>query len=497
MKKTINIIKNSIMSNLTSKMSGLIKPKKPEIIEILLGFAIVIAINIFLFRDNMGFYGYRYHPYWIIILAIAARYGFRGGLMAGIIGGIVMLSLMKISEMDITIKQLMRYKFLETPLFFIVVGAFLGELREIQKRQFDKLNDEFRELQKSFGLLSKKYNTVSMAKQELDTRIIGQEQTISTLYESAQALKSLKEEDIYPAVLKILKNFVSSDECSIYKASEDKLKMIANLGWRGGNNHPLEVGIDEGIMGKAFSTGNTVTINDVLKVKEAHNFSDLNLIISSPITNSKKVVLGVLNIEKMPFVKFNPQSIKMASLLADWCGSALENAKMYKETKDKNIADEITGAYTYDYLCKRVEEEFQKARRYKFVFGILAFEIAEYDLIPEMKKQELLPVFNTIFRNVARKTDLLFVGNFPGIFIFLFPFTPLKGINVVKNKLINAINEFKFRPYQDESRLLEVYAGTAEFNDELETYTELIQMAIEDMNREKSSNNAQQLAATL
>ena len=461
-----------------------------------MGFAIMIAINILWFRDNMGFYGFRYHPYWIIILAVATRYGFRGGLMAGIIGGVMMLSLMKRSEPDIAIKQLMRYKFLETPLFFIVVGAFLGELREIQKRQFDKLNDEFRELQNSFGVLSKKYDAVSMAKQEIDTRIIGQEQTISTLYESAQALKSLKEEDIYPAVLKILKNFVSSEECSIYKASEDKLKMFANLGWQDGNKHPSEVDSDEGIMGQAFSTGKTVTINDVLKVDETHNFSDLNLIISAPITTSEKVVLGVLNIEKMPFVKFNPQSIKMASLLADWCGSALENARTYKETKDRNIADDITGAYTYDYLCKRIEEEFNKACRYKFVFGILVLEIAEYDLIPEMKKQELLPVFNTIFRNVARKTDLLFVGNCPGIFVFLFPFTPLKGINVMKNKLINAIDEFKFRPYHDESRLLEVYAGMAEFNDELETYTELIQMAIEDMNREKSSN-AQQIAATL
>ncbi len=330
-----------------------------------------------------------------------------------------------------------------------------------------------------------KYDAVNTAKQELDTRIISQEHTISTLYESAQALKSLKEEDIYPAVLKILKDFVSSEECSIYKSFGGKLKMIANAGWQEGNRHPLEVDVNGGIMGQAFSTSKTVSINDVLKAEESHNFSDLNLIISAPITTSNETVLGVLNIEKMPFVKFNPQSIKMTSLLADWCGSALENAKTHKETKDKNIADDITGAYTYEYLCKRTEEELNKARRYKFIFGILVLEITEYNSIPEMKRQEILPVFNTVFKNVARKTDLLFVGSNPGSFVFLFPFTPLKGINIMKNKLINAIDEFKFRPYDDERKLLEVYAGIAEFNDELETYTELLQMAIEDMNKHK------------
>lgn len=474
------------MLNPTLKKLSLIKPKKSEMMEILLGFTVMIAINILFFRDDMGFYGFRYHPYWIIILAIAARYGFRGGLMVGITGGVMMLSLIKISEPDFAIKELMRFKYLVTPVLFIVVGTFLGELREMQKRQFDKLNNGYKELQESFGVLSIKYDTLSMAKQELDTRIISQEQTISTLYESAQALKSLKEEDIYPAVLKILKDFVSTEECSIYKASGEKLKMIANLGWQGGNNHPLEVDIEEGIMGRVISTGKTVSINDVLKADESYNFSDLNLIVSAPITTSEKVVLGVLNIEKMPFVKFNPQSIKIASLLADWCGSALENARTYKETKDRNIADDITGAYTYDYLCKRIEEEFNKARRYKFTFGILVLEIAEYDLIPEMKRQDILPVFKTVYGSIVRKTDLLFVGSDPGSFVFLFPFTPIKGINIVRNKLINAIDEFKFRPYDDENKLLEINTGVAEFNDELETYTELIQMAIEDMHRERA-----------
>lgn len=470
--------------------------KKSEIMEILLGFIVMTAINILFFRDDMGFYSFRYNPYWIIILAIAARYGFGGGLIAGITGGVMMLSLIKISEPDFAIKELMRFKYLTTPVLFIVVGAFLGEIREMQKRQFDKLNNKYKELQDSFGVLSTKYDALNMAKQELDTRIIGQEQTISTLYESAQALKSLKEEDIYPAVLKILKEFVSTEECSIYKASGDKLKMIANLGWHGDNNHPLEVDIEEGIMGQAFSTGKTVSINDVLKADEPYNFSDLNLIVSAPITTSEKVVLGVLNIEKMPFVKFNLQSIKMVSILAEWCGSALENARTYKETKDRNIADDITGAYTYDYLCKRIEEEFNKARRYKFTFGILVFKIAEYDLIPEMKRQDILPVFKTVFANIVRKTDLLFVGSDPGSFVFLFPFTPIKGINIVKNKLINAIDEFKFRPYGDENKLLKINTGVAEFNDEMETYTELIQAAVEDMDREKHSK-VQQLTTRL
>ena len=41
-----------------------------------------------------------------------------------------------------------------------------------------------------------------------DTHIISQEQTVSTLYEAAQSLRSLNEEDIYPSVLVLLRDHV-------------------------------------------------------------------------------------------------------------------------------------------------------------------------------------------------------------------------------------------------------------------------------------------------
>ena len=481
------------MANPTFTIPRLIKTKKSEIVEILLGFVIIIAINILWFRDNLGFYGFRYHPYWIVILAVATRYGFRGGLTAGIMGGILLLVLMKAGEPDMTVKQFLSYKYLETPILFLIAGTFIGELREMQKRQFAGLCEVYGEVQNSLHVLSKKYDALITAKQELDTRIVGQEQTISTLYESAQALKSLKEEDIYPAVLKIVKDFISAEECSIYKTTGHKLKMITNSGWKDESSYDNETDLDQGLMGKAFSTRKTFTINEVLTGDKSHGFSDHRLIISAPIMNSKKVVTGVLNIEKLPFVKFNPQSVKMTSLLADWCGSAVENARTYKESKDHNIADDITGAYTYEYLCIRLEEEFNKARRYKFIFGILVLEIVEYDAISETKKQEIMPVFSTVFGNVVRKTDLLFVGRNPGTFVFLFPFTPIKGITVVKKKLIQSIHEFKFRPFEDEDRLLEIYAGMAEFDDTLAAYGELLQVAVDDVKKEKRIK-AQQLS---
>ncbi len=472
------------MPNQTCTTKG-ISNAKSGFIEILLGYAIIVSINLFWFRDNPGFQGLKYHPFWIVILLISVRYGFREGLAAGAGGAIIMLFLVKISNPELAISDLAGYEYLETPLIFIIAGVFLGELRQSQIRRFTKLNSDHEKLQTTQSNLLENFGALNEAKKELDTRIIGQEQTVSTLYEAAQDLKSLKEADIYPATLDILSKFTGAQQCSVYMLLNDKLKLAGNFGWPDNANRPDEAGLDMGMMGKAFTTGNTVSVNYMLKMENLNKFADLDMVISAPVTDNKEQVLGVLNIEKLPFIKFNPQTIRMTSLIADWCGSAIENARTFKDTKDKNISDDVTGAYTFNYLNERVSEEFQRARRYKLALGSLFIEIDEFDLITDDMRQDVLSVLGFVLKNNTRHTDFLFNYSAPGQFILLLPHTDLKGIEILETKIMNEINAFKFKPYQNEERLLEIKTGMSLFSEEMEAPDELINMAINGVGVEK------------
>lgn len=469
-----------LMSNQLHKSQGIIKTKS-DIIEILLGYAILIAINLFWFRDNIGFVGVKYHPFWIVILLVAARYGFRGGLMAGLSAAVILLALIKTTNPIITAKTLITYEYLETPLLFIVVGTFLGELRQNQKRKYRDVKTKYETLKKNNTNLIENFKALNDAKKELDTRIIGQEQTVSTLYDAAQDLKSLKEADIYPAVLGILTQFVGAEKCSIYMLSNDKLKLADNSGWEENHNHPTEINLNEGMMGQAFSTKSTTSVNYMLKVENISEFINLNMVVSSPITNNSEQVMGVLNIEKLPFIKFNPQAIRMTSLIADWCGSAIENARTYKETKDKNISDDVTGAYTFSYLNERLTEEFQRAFRYKLILGILFIEIEDFTYITDDFKHDVLSVLGFVLKNNTRRTDFLFNYSKPGQFVFVLPHTNNQGIKVLSNKILKEIYEFKFKPYTEEERYLEIKCGIAEFDNKVKSPDDLIKLALDNL----------------
>ncbi|MBU4388704.1 MAG: diguanylate cyclase [Proteobacteria bacterium] len=455
--------------------------KKSEFTEAILGLSLLAAINFLWFRHNLGFSGVNPHPYWIVIVPIAARYGFKGGLWAGFLSGLTMIAMMKLNLPDISMSEFMEIRYFSQPILFITAGIIIGEIREVQKKRFQDLKTEFNDISAAFENLSERYATLENAKQEIDTRIISQEHTLSTLYEAAQALKSLKEEEIYPAVLNLLKDFIAVGACSIYKLSDNKLQLVTSLGDIKGTRQQ-EAPSDKGIMGRAILSGETVSINTLMSSKEFSDQKVSDIIISAPLVNSENEIMGVLNVEEIPFVKFNPQTIRMTSLMADWCSAGIVNARTYKDTKDKNISDEVTGFYTYRYFQERFREEFQRARRYELYLSMLAIEIVDLDSFIEKAKQDIIPILSRILKDNLRNIDLICQDSSdPSKYFLILPSTPMPGARVVEDKIIRELKAFKFKPYEDKEKLLKIRTGIAEIDKEMKSPDELIEKAYKDI----------------
>jgi len=410
------------------------------IVEALLGFALITAVNVMWFRANLGFVGVSPHPYWAVVLLLASRYGFLAGLFSGIVSAALAIGLSIIGRQGTTIYELWKL-LLGEPVLFIAVGCTLGEISQTIKSRYEALLDEHEELKETFDKLRERYDAVVKAKQEVDTRILSQEQTLTTMHETAQALRSLSEGELYPAALDMVAKFLGAEASSIYLFEDGHLKLKAVHGELQNRTRPESLLPDEGLLGRAFTSTHVASANVLLEMYEKGVLPDGDALIAAPLLTSSRKVLGVLSIERLPFLKFNSQTIRMAEVFAGWCADALENALLYTDTKSKTITDDITGAYTINYMNARLLEECARARRYKTDLAMIILDILGYVDYSEDEQREILTQLSKALKTLLRNIDLLFSGDVPGRYIILMPNTPLVGAKVVGGKIVTMVGD--------------------------------------------------------
>ncbi|WP_027722075.1 GAF domain-containing protein [Maridesulfovibrio zosterae] len=445
--------------------------------EVLLGLMGLTVVNLIFFRADPGFLNIAPHPYWIVILLTAVRYGFGGGLFAGSFSAVVFLVFKAVSIPELSVADVKSLAMWGKPVLFFIVGVVIGEMRQLQINEYNLVCENRDAFKDAFDKIKIKFDVLSEAKQEIDTRIISQESTLGTLYEAAQGLRTLSIDSIYPAVLEILREFMDVDDCSIYLLEGSDFKLDTAI--RHGKGYlPDVVPLGEGLMSVAAGQKKAVSIRDIASTQDMPG----GVLISAPIlADNQRHVVGVLNVEKMPFLKFTSDSVRVAGLVADWCGSSVENATVFAETKGKLIADDIIDAYTYEYFKRRLKEEFLRARRYELDLSLILLEFPGLSNASDEGREEVLMAFSMILKNQIREIDILFISEKPGSFFLILPTTSPAGARVVVNNLLNSFKALSVMAFETDQNLVELRAGVSGYTIGMEDPMDMVKAVEEDV----------------
>lgn len=444
--------------------------------ECCLGFALIVVVNLLFFSKTPGFLQANPHPYWVVIALCAARYGFALGLGSGLIGGAMLFAFRIWATPGVDIIDMLHPAFWSPSLFMIVGGITIGVFTQNHLDSKAVANDRISELEKAISLAVERYNTLESAKQELDTRIYTQQDTVTTLYQAAQKLRSLEEKDICPATLDLAQRFLGIESASIYLLHDMNLQRNAFLS-NDGSEPPQRLPLDQGMVRDVLRQRQTISLRD--RLDSAHPGDPV--LIAPILASSGQDILGVLIVQRMPFVKFHPGTIRMASLLADWCGTAIANARLHQSTREKLIEDELAGFYNPRYLARRLREEFLRARRYQLDLSLLCIRIPNFSDYDSEERTMLRMALGAVLKARIRNIDLLFEDTSPGTFLLLLPTTNSGGARVVLRNTCEALGALNMMAFEHEKRYFKLYIGIASMTDDMETPDLLYTAAMEDM----------------
>lgn len=373
--------------------------------------------------------GWRVPGFELVVVPVAiagAMFGFWGGAGAGFVAAVALLAEHGARAGDLLAVAADRSA-VPTAVAIWALGAAVGFVADWHRVRADRERVRADEAESRLAVLKDQHGVVVAAKETLDRRVVGQVQTVSSMYEAAKELEVLDAESILPATARLVARFLEAEAVSIYVLEGYRLRLVTSVGEVAGRATTLTV--DEGPVGQAVRTGAAAGVSSKYDFQRSH------VLVAAPLKHPDGHVRAAIAVEKLPFAHLTPATTQLLELLADWAGRALANSEAYAEAQEASIVHPVTGVYRSKSLLERLGQEWAIARRYALPLSlVIVRRPALLDEPAAQRAQAAMPVVQAL-QHLVRDVDLVGHYRTDDSFLLVLPLTDAAGAQVLVDRL--------------------------------------------------------------
>ena len=451
-------------------------------------FLLLISANILLFPDYPGFLGIHPHPYLLAIILMAGRFGrSEGYLAAGAAAGVLTIFYIKEHYPFLRMDLFFAPDYTTSLLSFLLAAVFIGEMRHIARRREKQLLEENEQLKRDNQKYKEQLEIVIQIKEELENRLLGQQETLHSLYQATRALETLEEFDFYNALTRLTARFTGATRVSLYVIDypNDIIQCVARFGWEERETTAAKIPLNEGLFSLIIKHNQMLTIKEIADRAEYLKLWERaphQAYVYLPISLGS-VTVAILTVDDIPFLKLNISTLRILSLIAELAVPALKNIIRFQDLQDMVQIDPVTSLPKWEAFLTAAEVEFRKASRYHLDFSVVCFHLAGLNAIEKTSGHEamvdVLKWFAHKLRSSLRSMDIAGVGEKTGEFYLALPLTSSEGMVEVIDRMVHWFEKEAVRkPWKDQMKLR--YGGIA-FHPSMKSLKHMIRLAKHSM----------------
>ncbi len=313
-----------------------------------------------------------------------------------------------------------------------------------------KHKDKIEELKTKEDKLDHEVKAIALVNEEYQDRILGQQNSLISLYSTMIALNSLDMGKIYPSILEAVSKFSGAEQCSLWQHSREEkvLRLLAYRGWDESKPIELKMSDSDSISGWVARNNEMFSVKLLQKHANLLEIDKKQNIITVPI-NIENHVWGIINVEEMPFVKYNLYSEQLIMMIADLAAPIIANAIRFEDISKKGEVDEATGLPSLDEMFSVLKSKFTEALADNTKLSFVVFELVNSgELTEKYSDNEVLEILRSLTQIVKResKKDAM-VFQYKGKFQFslILPNVDYDGAAMLCLTFIEKINTDEFK----------------------------------------------------
>ncbi|HHM23646.1 MAG TPA: hypothetical protein ENJ23_01235, partial [Bacteroidetes bacterium] len=327
-------------------------------------YLVILVVNIFLFPDQPGFIGLNPHPYLIAVLLTAGRFGLWEALLSAFAGSVILAIYVVLESRPFFYWGLfLQPTYYISALSFFIAAVIVGEIRRFNKSYERELIKENEALRKQRDRLKEQLEIITQIKEELENRIIGQEETVHSLYQATKSLETLDEKAFYQALTELTVRFTGAKKVSLYIIDypSETIRCVARYGYPEPLQNPESFPLYHGIFDVILRANRLLTIKDIsddpahFKIWQKSKHQAFAYV---PISMAS-VIVGILTIDDISFLKLNISTVRILALIAELAVPALKNIIQFQDLQEMVNVDPVTGLLKYESFLSMAEIEFK------------------------------------------------------------------------------------------------------------------------------------------
>lgn len=301
-----------------------VSPRWAPACEALLGVSILLGAASLALPGGAGaLIGIQPSPLWIVVLAIAVRYGAAPGYFAGALCAAADLLLRWTESRG----PLGEHDWLPA-LLMLAVGGAVGEIVDARERRVTGLEENLRKAGRSLEALTQESQAAGAAWAELEKQIAFQSSSALTFSALGRRLQTLRLSDLHSAILDLVSTVLEVNACTLFVCQDRGLRMVAA---RPGGDHQRAATAAGPLVDLAIREARVVTIREFLLRTGGRVLPREMPLMAGPLMASDRRVYGVVIVESMPVALFTPSAVTRFDALLGWASAAVRNALRHQE----------------------------------------------------------------------------------------------------------------------------------------------------------------------
>lgn len=420
----------------------------PVFLEITAAAIVLVAINVALFPRDPGFRGLLawlpIHPFIILILLAAVRYGTGWGLYAAILSTAYFLIVPPLTMADLAIR-------LPGVATFFALLLIFGQIHDRFAGKISDLTRQHEESEKKYQTLNENFELTSFIKENYEKKLLTQTTTMADLYKDAEKMQVLEIDELHGEITGIARKYLEAEKCSLYMLEGGGLVLKSHRGYEK-SDAPPPAGLDlrDEPYRLILEEKKMVSINEA-QFKETV-ISNIP-VYSAPLIDNRDNVIGIINVDALSMLKFNATTRQAFLLISSWASKALDNALAFRESESRRIIDPEFGIFRSNYFLARLTEALQNARDTGARFTFMGAEIQDWDKIPEKNRKGTYKFVSRIIAQSIRDYDILAKSRKENELWILMPGASKEGVEKFIQKLGGEMSTINLKPFGDETGL--------------------------------------------